>query len=185
MKTLSLTAFCLLTLFTSVLHAQPRQIDMSSAPKTVKPAPESFGAKYEGGMFGFNKNEDGTLKFDDANARLVFFDEDKKEMFSIPYASMLIVSPQSKSVQSTTGTVVRAIPLPGAGILGGFIKEKRRYLVISFDDPDVDAKGLVNFRLENLETLDSVIAALAQKAALKQRGDAYYRPRAVNAGPDK
>lgn len=177
MTKLLLSIFCVTVASAGAAYAQPRQIDMSSAQKTVKAAPASFKAKYEGGMFGFSKNEEGALKFDDANSRLVFFGEDDKEMFSIPYASMLIVSPQSKSVQSTTGTVVRAIPVPGAGILGGFIKEKRRYLLISFDDPDVDAKGLVNFRLENIEMLDSVIAALGQKASLKQRGDAYYRPR--------
>lgn len=180
MKSLLLSIFCMTVVSFGSVYAQPRQIDMSSAtPKPAKPAPGEFKAKYEGGIFGFSKSEDGTLKFDDENARLVFFGKAQKETFSIPYSSMLIISPQSKSVQSTTGTVVRAIPVPGAGILGGFIKEKRRYLVISFDDPDVDAKGLVNFRLESLEVLDSVIVALAQKSSLKQRGDAYYRPRQV------
>ena len=40
--------------------------------KTVKapPAPESFVAKYQGGMFGYSQKEQGSLKFDDANEKL-------------------------------------------------------------------------------------------------------------------
>ncbi len=84
---------------------------------------------------------------------------------------------QSKSVTSTTGNVVRHIPLPGAG-LAGLLKEKRRYLVLHFDDPDVEAaKGILNFKLENKVLLDSVLQSLAGKAKLTKRGDAYYRPR--------
>lgn len=172
--------FLALSLFAcaSIVTAQPRPIEKPTpAPTPVKPAPASFTAKYEGGMFGFSKREEGTLKFDDDNDRLVFYDKNQKEKFGVPYKSMLIVFPQSRSVQSTAGKVVSVIPY--AGLLGGFIKEKRRYLIINFDDPDVEAKGMVNFKLEDKELLDSVIAALGQKAELKLRGDAYYRPKAV------
>ena len=177
MKKILVLACAMLFAFSLNLSAQVRPIEKSkeqTAPK--KPAPASFAAKYEGGMFGFSKREEGVLKFEDVNERIVFYGEDKKEMFSIPYKSMLVVYPQSKSVTSTTGNVIRNIPLPGA-ILGGFIKEKRRYLVINYDDPDVDAKGTVNFKLEDKDLLDSVIHALGEKAKLSQRGDAYYRPR--------
>lgn len=163
--------------FSVFATAQPRPVETRTQGATVKPAPASFTAKYEGGMFGFGKKEEGTLKFDDANERLVFFGKEQKEMFAIPYSSMLIVYPQSQSVQSTTGKVVSVIPY--AGLLGGFIKEKRRYLVINFDDPDVEAKGTVNFKIETAELLDSVLAKLADEAELKQRGEAYYRPKAV------
>lgn len=162
-------------------HAQPRPVASSGQTNTVKPAPESFSARYEGGMMGFTKREDGTLKFDDANERLVFFGKDGKEMFSFAYESLLTVYPQSQSVTSTTGNVVKYIPLPGAG-LAGFIKEKRRYMVIQFDDPDVDVKGLANFRLDDKNLLDSVLQTLAEKAKLTQRGDAYYRPKAPKPG---
>ncbi len=163
--------------------AQPRPVEKSAPPPAaVKPAPASFAAKYEGGMFGFNKKEEGTLKFDDDNERFVFFAEDGKERFSIPYKSMLIIFPQSRSVQSTAGRVVSVVPY--AGLLGGFIKEKRRYLIINFDDPDVDAKGMVNFRLDDRELLDSVLAALAAKADLKQRGEAFFRPKAIKIEGD-
>jgi hypothetical protein len=160
------------------VNAQPRPVGTATvAPAVARAAaPATFAAKYEGGMFGFNKREVGMLKFDDENERLVFFGKDKKEAFGIPYKSLLVVSPTSRSVTSTAGQVVRNIPLPGA-VLGGLIKEKKRYLVVQFDDPDVDAKGVINFKLDNKELLDSVIQSLGQKANLTQRGDAYYRPR--------
>lgn len=161
----------------AVSFAQVRPVDAEpTAPRSAAPA--SFEAKYEGGMFGYNAKEKGNLKFDDTNERLVFFGKDGKEKFSVPYQAMLVVSPNSQSVTSTTGNVVRHIPLPGAG-LASLIREKRRYLVIQFDDPDVDVRGTVNFRVENKETLDSVIPALGAKAKLTQRGDAYYRPRSA------
>lgn len=164
--------------FAAGSFGQPRPVDKPAQPAAPKaaPAPESFTAKYEGGLFGYNEKQEGRLKFDDANERLVFFGKDQKEMFSIPYHSLLVIYPQSRSVTSNTGNVVRHIPLPGA-VLGGLIREKRRYLILHFDDPDVDAKGVVNFKLANKELLDSVIQALGEKAKLTQRGDAYYRKR--------
>ena len=161
-------------------YAQPRPVDTASkttaTPAPVAAAPESFEAKYEGGMFGYTKKEEGTLKFDDANERLVFFDKNKTERFHIPYKSVLVIYPQSRSVTSTAGNVVSHIPLPGS-FLGGFMKEKRRYIILHFDDPDVAARGVVNFKLENKELLDSVMHSLAGKSQLVQRGDAFYRPR--------
>ncbi|CAN5346571.1 hypothetical protein BH10ACI1_BH10ACI1_20350 [soil metagenome] len=175
-KTFILLCAVLLASFINA-SAQIRPIEKpQTETKITKPVPVSFTAKYEGGMFGFSEREVGTLKFDDENSRLVFFGDDQKEKFAIPYKSMLIVYPQSKSVNSTTTNVVKNLPLPGAG-LAGFIKEKRRYLIINYDDPDVEAKGTVNFKIENKELLDSVIVALADKAKLTQRGDAFYRPR--------
>ena len=130
-------------------------------------------------MFGYNKKEVGTLKFDDDNERLVFFGKDQKEKFHIPYKSVLVIYPQSKSVTSTPGHVVSTFRCPGA-VLGGLIKEKRRYLIMHFEDPDVEAaSGMVNFKLEDKELLDSVIQTLAGKEKLTQRGDAYYRPKKI------
>ena len=174
MKKILITA-ALLTLPALAL-GQPRQLDKSSTAAKPAPAPSTFAAKYEGGMYGFSKKMNGTLKLDDANSRIVFYSEDKKELFGVPYSALLVIYPQSQSVTSTTGNVVRNIPLPGAA-LGSFIKEKRSYLVINFDDPDVDARGTVNFKLDSKELLDSVLNTLASKAGLEQRGDAYYRPR--------
>src|SRR5689334_17243754 len=159
-----------------IVYSQPRPIPQSTPIVKRSPAPATFAAKYEGGMYGFGKKTDGTLKFDDANSRIVFYGEDKKELFGVPYSALLVIYPQSQSVTSTTGNVVKNIPLPGAA-LGGFIREKRSYLVVNFDDPDVDARGTVNFKLDSKELLDSVLDTLASKAGLEQRGDAYYRPR--------
>ncbi|MGI8812358.1 MAG: hypothetical protein ACR2IH_07485 [Pyrinomonadaceae bacterium] len=157
--------------------AQPRAVDRTATPAAARAAaPTTFAAKYDGGMFGFAEKEMGTLTFDDANQRLIFFGKNKKEMFGIPYKSLMVIYPQSRSVSSTTGTVVSHIPLPGAG-LAGLIREKRRYLVVNFADPDADARGVINFKLENKELLDSVIQSLGEKAKMTQRGDAYYRPR--------
>ncbi|MBP6003805.1 MAG: hypothetical protein KA746_10260 [Pyrinomonadaceae bacterium] len=177
MKTILLVALITLC-FAALAFGQPRPVDNSRSGEKAKPAPESFAAKYEGGMFGFNDKEAGTLKFDDANDRLIFFGKEQKEIFAIPYGSLLVIYPQSQSVTSTAGNVISQIPLPGAS-LAGFIKEKRRYLIIQYEDLDIDAKGAVNFKLEDKALLDSVLQTLAEKAQLSQRGEAYYRPKAV------
>jgi hypothetical protein len=162
------------------VSAQPRPVGKSTKPAaSVKSAPPSFNAQYEGGVFGFDKKEEGVLKFDDANERLVFFGKDQKEKFGIPYDAFLIVSTSEKSVTSTTGNVIKYIPLPGAG-LAGLIKEKKRYLLVQFDDPDVDAKGTTSFKLDDKELLESVVHSLGQKAKMRQRGEAYIRPKVVN-----
>ena len=165
------------------VQAQPRPIGTSTAAAKAAPAPESFGAKYEGGLFGFNDKQMGTLKFDDANDRLVFFGKEQKELFGIPYDALLEIYPQSQSVTSTTGNVLKNLPLPGAS-LAGFIKEKRSYLIIQCEDPDIDVKGVVNFKLESKDLLDSVLRSLAERAKLTQRGDAFYRPRAKTSEPN-
>ena len=171
--------------FAGAAFAQPRPVEPASTlpsnPKTLStaPAPASFAAKYEGGMFGFSKKEEGALKFDDDNQRLIFFGKDQKEKFSIPYDAVLVIYPQSKSVTSTAGQIVKNVPLPGA-MLGGLIKEKRSYMILHFEDPDIEAaRGIVNFKLATKELLDAVIHSLAGKADLAQRGDAFYRPKKI------
>ena len=178
MKKLIFLSICSFV-FASAAFGQPRPLDRTATKTAAKgPAPSTVPVKYEGGMFGFSDKVDGTLKFDDENSRLIFLSAAEKELFGIPYAAVLVIYPQSKSVTSTTGNVVSHIPLPGAG-LAGFIKEKRRYLIVQFDDPDVDAKGAVNFKLADKETLDAVLRSLAEKARLQPRGDAYYKPKSV------
>lgn len=176
MKKLSFAAFAILAIAVAA-YSQPRPVDRSGSSEKAPPAPAMFEAKYEGGLFGFSKKEEGTLKFDDENARIVFLGKNGKELFGIPYRSLVVISPQSRSVTSNAGHIVGAIPVIGAGILGGFIKEKRRYMVVQFNDPDADARGTTNFKLDNKELLDSVIQTLGEKAKLTQRGDSYYRPR--------
>ncbi len=175
MKKFSLLC-AILFAFSMIAFAQPRTPQTAEEKKTVAKAPDSFTAKYEGGLIGYSKKETGMLKFDDINERLVFFGKDQKEKFSIPYQAMQFLSPSSKSQTSTTGTVVSMIPVPGAGLAGLFMKEKKRYLVIQFSDPDVgEARGITNFKIENKELLESVIYTLGEKAKMKQRGDSYFR----------
>ena len=164
-------------LFVGLAFAQPRPLETGKSGKQadVAPAPESFEAKYEGGMFGFSEKQLGTVKFDDENERLVFYGKDQQEKFQIPYRSVLVIYPQSKAVTSAAGNVVGVV---AGSALGDLMKEKRQYLIVHYDDPDIEsAKGIVNFRLSNKELLDSVIIGLADKAKLVQRGEAYYRPK--------
>jgi hypothetical protein len=156
----------------SFAAAQPRGVDTTPASQNVKPAPANVAAKYEGGVFGFERKEEGTLKFDDENERLVFLGQDGKEKFGIPYEALVIISPSEKSVTSTAGSVIQHVPLPGAG-LAGLIKEKKRYLMVHFDDADLDAKGTTSFKLESKVLLESVLHTLGQKAKMRQRGEAY------------
>src|SRR5213083_2173857 len=51
-------------------------------------APASVKAKYEGGVFGYNKTMEGTVNFDDTSSRFVFRDKTGKEILFIPYQSL-------------------------------------------------------------------------------------------------
>ena len=183
-KTLILLVISMFALSMAV-SAQPRQMKKAADDEEIKPAPDSFVAKYQGGVIGFSKKQKGKLKFDDANLRLVFYDKNDKEQFAISYDSMMVVAPSSKKVQSGTGRAVGAIPVPGAGIGGLFMKKKKNYLVIQFRDPDVDVQGTVNFLVDTSELLKSVVFTLGSKAELSQRGDAFFRARRNTGTDDK
>ncbi len=176
MKKVFLTLIFALFICVSFASAQPRPMDKGNAPTVYNTAPTSVQTKYEGGLFGFSKKMEGTLKFDDANHRIVFFDNKGKEMFGIPYESMLVLSPSQTKVQSNTGKVVSAVPIIGAGLGGSLLKSKKNYLLVQFRDQDVNAQGTATFKLETSELLGSVIQTLGEKAEMKPRGDAYYRP---------
>lgn len=171
--------FLLLAVFVlaAVAFGQPRMVVKEKTEKTPAAiAPISFAAKYEGGMFGFNKKQDGYLKFDDANFRFVFFDKNNKEQFGIPYKDLVLIYPNSTVSQSTGGKVVQNVPLPGAGIVGMLMKDKRKFLVINFDDTEMNAKGTVNFKIDDAKLLAAAIETLGDKAEMQPRGDSYYRP---------
>ena len=163
----ALVVFC----FSVMSYAQPRPVDRTGTPP---PANQAYPARYEGGTFGASRKEDGTLKFDDANLRVVFYRKDGTEMFAIPYESLLSLYPDSKTGVSTTGNVVSRLPLPGAG-MGGLLTSTAKYAIISFDDPDIDVRGAANFKFGERAVLMSFIHGLGSKAKMTQRGDAYYR----------
>jgi hypothetical protein len=172
--------------FSVAAFAQPRPVEKTPVPVVKKaPAPDSFVAKYEGGMIGFNRKEEGTLKFDDANERLVFSGKDGKETFALPYSAILIVAPNERKVQSGAGRAVGAIPIIGAGLGGSLMKKKKRYLIIQFRDADVDVQGTANFLLDTGELLESVVSTLGEKAELTQRGDAYFRAKSKSETKNK
>ena len=152
-----------------------------SAPTpSAAPAPQSVKAKYEGGIFGFNKRQTGTLNFDDASSRLIFRDKQQKEYISIPYKSIAAAYADTRSRRPTAASVIGSASLYTLPAL--LIKKKYRYLTMQFSDPDTQVSGVTSFKMENKEILESILGAIAHKAELTPRGEAYVR---LNKPKDK
>lgn len=165
----------LVAVFGIVVQAQPKPLERTS---DVANTPDIYHARYEGGLFGTTAKEKGTIKFDDANLRMVFQrGNDQREMFSIPYEALIVIYPDSKESTPQSGKVIRALPLPGAG-LANLMSKSTKFANLTFDDPDIEAKGTASFRFDNKQSLLNFIAKLGTKAKMVQRGDAYYRPKA-------
>jgi len=137
-------------------------------------APKSVKAKYEGGIFGYNKKQTGTLNFDDEGQRLVFRDKAQKEYISIPYKSIAAAYASSKSGTPTAATVIGSVPSIYT-IPARFIRKKSRYLTMQFSDPDTQVSGITSFKMDNKEIIETILAAVAHKAELSPRGEAYVR----------
>jgi len=153
-----------------------RQKTPAPAATTTAAAPRTVKAKYEGGIFGYNQKQTGTLNFDDANTRLLFRNKKGGEYLSIPYHSIAAAYADTKSRRPTAATVAGSIPLPyGLNLPALFIKKKYRYLTMQFNDPDTGVQGTTSFKLDNKEVIASVLTALAAKADLTQRGEAFVR----------
>jgi hypothetical protein len=177
-----LGAGLLIALTTTMAIAQrPRTTDTTQSANTSTvpkppPAPQTFTAKYEGGIFGFNKKQVGTLNFDDVNQRLVFRNQENKEVLAIPYSSVTGAYADTQSHRPTGAKVVGSLPLPyGANLPAWFIKKKYRYLALQFSDADTKMVGMTSFKLENKELLSSVLNTLAEKAGLEARGEMFIR----------
>ena len=170
----------LLTLvMTAVVCAQrPRAIPTSTPTDATKavptPAPQTMKAKYEGGIFGYNKTMEGTLSFDDTNQRLLFR-KDQKELFFIPYNAVTAAFSDTQKRRPTAATVAQHIPYIGFPL--GFIKKKVRYLTLQYSDPDTRVAGVTSFRLDNKAMVESAVFTLANKAGLEPRGEIYVRKR--------
>lgn len=149
------------------------QAAQTNAPKPP-PAPPTVRAKYEGGMIGYRKAE-GTLNFDDANARLVFRDKQGRELFPIPYKVIMMAWPDTHSRTSTTGRVLAGTVPYGLGLPGLLMRSKSSYLVLRYQDPDTNSEGMTSFKIGDKNMLYSVLDTLAGKAELTPRGDAYVR----------
>jgi|SRR4051812_2484089 len=162
-----------------VMSQRPRTTTADDAVVSTKTmptppaAPPSVNAKYEGGIFGYNKRLDGTLNFDDANERLVFRDEKGKELFPIPYKSISGAFGDTHRVQPAAATVASHVPY--VGLPASLIKTKVRYLTVQYNDPDSNVSGTTSFKLDNKDILDSVLYTLANKAGLSARGEVFIR----------
>jgi hypothetical protein len=165
---LILTAMVSLTAFAQ----RPRATAKDASKATPAAAPQTMKAKYEGGIFGYNNSMDGTLSFDDANARLLFR-RDGKELFFIPYNAVNSAFADTRKRRPTAATVASNIPYFGFPL--GYIKTKVRYLTLQFSDPDTRVSGTTSFRLENRNLVESALFTLAQKSGLVPRGEVYIR----------
>jgi hypothetical protein len=197
MKRSHLTLAAVLLLLSAAGTAAPAQrprvaADATPAPAAdpratpaPPPAPASMKAKYEGGVSGYMKKQTGTLHFDDEGRRLVFRDKQGREYLSLPYKAVAAVWPDTKARRTTAGNVVTAIPMPyGANLVGLLMREKQRFLVVQYDDPDTDVQGVTSFKLGNKQLLASAVHTLAGRAELKQRGEGYVRARDKAAAKD-
>jgi hypothetical protein len=163
----------------TVCAQRPRVIEKNTPTDATKaapaPAPQTMKAKYEGGIFGYNKTMEGTLSFDDTNQRLLFR-KDQKELFFIPYKAVTSAFADTQKRQPKAATVLSSVPLIYA-LPAHFIKTKVRYLTLQYSDPDTRVAGITSFRLDNKEMVVSAVYTLANKAGLVPRGEVYIRRR--------
>jgi hypothetical protein len=163
----------------AVCAQRPRAIPTSTPADATKaapaPAPQTMKAKYEGGIFGYNKTMEGTLSFDDTNQRLLFR-KNQRELFFIPYNAVTSAFADTQKRQPKAATIAGAIPSIFA-LPAHFIKTKVRYLTLQYSDPDTRVAGITSFRLDNKAMVESAVYTLANKAGLVPRGDIYIRKR--------
>jgi len=176
----SVAALALVTMIGGVALAQrPRTMTQDTAESSTNlppppPAPQTVKAKYEGGVFGYNKKMEGTLNFDDANQRLVFRNDKQKEILFVPYSAITGAYADTRSVRPAAATVASSLPSIYA-LPARLIKTTVRYLTLQYSDPDSNVNGVTSFRLENKDILDSVLNTLAGKAGLSKRGEIFVR----------
>lgn len=162
----------------------PPDSDTSPSSMPTPPtAPATVKAKYEGGVFGYNKRLEGTLNFDDTNNRLIFRDGKGKDTgIFLPYKSITGAYGDTHKVRPAAATVASNIPSIFA-LPAHFIKTKVRYLTLQYSDPDSRVSGVTSFKLENKDILDSVLFTLANKAGLDRRGEVFVRKRDPATNP--
>jgi hypothetical protein len=174
----------LLTLLASAAPAQRppavNEPEKPAKPASQAPGPQSVKVKYEGGVLGYNKKMDGTLFFDDQNRRLLFRDKVQHEVFSIPYESIASAFADTRSKRPTATDVLGGMSI--YTLPAKFIKKKYRYLTLQYNDPDTEVAGTTSFKVENKETLASLLNSLANKAGLTARGEVFVRRKDAATG---
>jgi hypothetical protein len=170
------TLFLMAVMAAAVCAQRPRAVTKDTATDATKaapaPAPQTMKAKYEGGIFGYNKTMEGTLNFDDTNQRLLFRKENK-DLFFIPYNAVTSAFADTQKRRPKAATVAQNVPYFGWPL--GMIKTKVRYLTLQYSDPDTRVSGIASFRLENKDVIDSALFTLANKAEMVPRGDIYIK----------
>ena len=170
-----LTSAVLLALALVFSAAAQKPIDKNTNTAKPAPAPQSLKAKYEGGVFGYSKKQEGTLHFDDLNNRLVFRDNTGKEVLFIPYSAINQEFADTQARRPKSATILGSVPVPYGINPIGFIKTKSQYVTIQFYDQDAHIGGVTSFRVENKELCASVVNTLAEKAGLVARGEMFIR----------
>lgn len=177
---MKLIAVFLLTLVMAMAVAaqgpRPAGTPADATKAKPAPAPQTMKAKYEGGIFGYNKTMEGTLSFDDTNQRLLFRRKGQ-DLFFIPYNAVASAFADTQKRRPAAATVAQNIPFYGWPL--GFIKTKVRYLTLQYNDPDTHVSGVTSFRLDNKDIVDSAVYTLANKAGLTPRGEIYVRKKEV------
>jgi hypothetical protein len=173
-------------LLTGAFAQRPRTADPEPAAKTTRStaAPKTVKAKYEGGIFGYNKTMEGTLTLDDENDRLFFKDKKPPKEISIPYSAITSAFADTQKRQPRAATIASHVPVIYS-LPAHFIKKKVRYLTLQYNDPDSRVSGITSFKLENKEVLAQVLEALAEKTGMTQRGDIYVKKRNEDKDPNK
>ena len=162
------------SLVLAAMAQRPRTANTDPAPKPP-PALQSIKAKYEGGIFGHTKKQEGTLTFDDPNSRLVFYDKMGKEYLYIPYTAINQAFADVVANQPKSATILGSVPVPYGVNPAHWIKTKNQYVTMQFFDEDSHVGGVTSFRVENKQICDSVVSTLADKAGLVARGQLYTR----------
>lgn len=176
---MGLTTLLTLLVCAGALAQRPRSIGEPEPTTTTPtrpappPAPPEVKVKYEGGILGYRKKMDGTLSLDDPNRRVLFRDQSRREVFSIPYDSITSAFADTQSKRPTATNVLGGLSI--YTLPAKLIKKKYRYLTVQFNDPDTHVSGITSFKMQNKEILESLLHSLASTAGLTARGDVYIR----------
>jgi hypothetical protein len=154
--------------------------DEEKKEETKTPTVQTVKAKYEGGVVGYRQKMDGYLFFDDVNSRLVFKDKQQKEIFSIPYDSVMSAFADTQSRRPTAATVIGSNVPYGLGLPALLIRKKYRYLTMQYNDPDVEASGITSFKVDTREELEQALGTLVEKAKLTRRGEVFVKKRTAS-----
>ena len=154
--------------------------DEAKKEEAKMPTVQTVKVKYEGGVMGYRQKMDGYLFFDDVNSRLVFKDKQQKEIFSIPFESVMSAFADTQSRRPTAATVIGSSVPYGLGLPALLIRKKYRYLTMQYNDPDVEASGITSFKVDTREELEQALGTLVEKAKLTQRGEVFVKKRTAS-----